>query len=314
MLIGMVIIACFLGPGLAVLEVGVNFSPHELHSEGQTAQRITRSTIKMTKIDVGNDESPFLSHVIADPIKDNKDGDGAHGRRNTVSGVQGSRKSPLTDQVAPTANKRPLNISSSKSSLLSKTRHYPHGNGKGYPVTKKTIRYTVPTVPRGLCHPNPCKNGGVCFDDRVSFICKCREDYGGQYCEKSLNLCNPNPCRNGGTCFTSGSAIICMCPGIYDGRFCELPPAYTVVNQVVAQPVPGGHPEPLVKNPVALQGTNTMPLVLQMTKQQAGSVVSQPSDSMQSSVGQPIVVYGNYIPTAANPFGRKIVVSRQVLF
>ena len=90
--------------------------------------------------------------------------------------------------------------------------------------------------------------------------------------------------------------------------------ADTVVNQVVAQPVPGGHPEPLVKNPVALQGTNTMPLVLQMTKQQAGSVVSQPSDSMQSSVGHPIVVYGNYIPTAANAFGRKIVISRQVLF
>ena len=33
------------------------------------------------------------------------------------------------------------------------------------------------------CHPNPCRNGGICTEANGGFICTCMEGYKGTNCE-----------------------------------------------------------------------------------------------------------------------------------
>ena len=48
---------------------------------------------------------------------------------------------------------------------------------------------------RNKCHPNPCRNGGICTgtNDVDGFECTCREGYKGKSCEgrgyRKLTLC-----------------------------------------------------------------------------------------------------------------------------
>ena len=46
------------------------------------------------------------------------------------------------------------------------------------------------------CHPNPCRNGGICTgtNEGDGFECTCREGYKGKSCEgKVYNTLNKNP-------------------------------------------------------------------------------------------------------------------------
>lgn len=36
------------------------------------------------------------------------------------------------------------------------------------------------------CHPNPCRNGGICTEANGAYICTCMEGYKGSNCEGIL--------------------------------------------------------------------------------------------------------------------------------
>ena len=50
------------------------------------------------------------------------------------------------------------------------------------------------------CDPNPCRNGGTCFDLVNQFQCSCPAGTSGQLCEINVDDCLENPCQHGGTC------------------------------------------------------------------------------------------------------------------
>lgn len=54
--------------------------------------------------------------------------------------------------------------------------------------------------------------------------CKCREGWGGLFCNQDLNFCtNHKPCHNGGTCTNTGQgAYTCKCSPGYTGVDCEI--------------------------------------------------------------------------------------------
>uniref|UniRef100_A0A8C5H769 trypsin n=1 Tax=Gouania willdenowi TaxID=441366 RepID=A0A8C5H769_GOUWI len=117
--------------------------------------------------------------------------------------------------------------------------------------------------PEGLCHPNPCHNGGECREKgKRKFKCDCPDPFKGKRCEKGpkickrgkcgrgecvltsappfyeckcklpflppdckhYSLCNPNPCKNGGQCIQDGNDFDCQCSQGYRGRFCNVEP------------------------------------------------------------------------------------------
>lgn len=39
------------------------------------------------------------------------------------------------------------------------------------------------------CYPNPCQNGGVCYDEGMDYTCTCTGDWLGQRCTDSKFLC-----------------------------------------------------------------------------------------------------------------------------
>lgn len=47
------------------------------------------------------------------------------------------------------------------------------------------LRLLLCFLDTGVCHPNPCRNGGSCFKSRYSFNCKCTRGYKGKHCELS---------------------------------------------------------------------------------------------------------------------------------
>merc|ERR1719309_1800900 len=156
-----------------------------------------------------------------------------------------------------------------------------------------SIEYTNPVPEPGLqfsawragepnlCLPNPCKNGGKCFDNRIETLCECTRGYTGPYCEDPPDLCRPNPCKNGGTCFSSTKDFFCMCSAVFAGRYCEMMEPYSVANQVAVQAVP------------------SKPLVVKSAVQKpAGTVVLQPTSTIQNPVQPLQLVPGTKIQPA----------------
>jgi len=77
-----------------------------------------------------------------------------------------------------------------------------------------------------------CQHGG--YSVKVSDgteICKCKDPYYGNSCEKDDTTCpdNCNACKNGGTLRVSGNSISCDCAAGYTGALCDkvVPPAPT---------------------------------------------------------------------------------------
>lgn len=55
------------------------------------------------------------------------------------------------------------------------------------------------------CHPNPCRNGGICTEANGAYICTCMEGYKGINCEgiflfSCLNN-NLNDCKSNAYCY-----------------------------------------------------------------------------------------------------------------
>ncbi|KAM9469862.1 milk fat globule EGF and factor V/VIII domain containing b [Clarias gariepinus] len=78
----------------------------------------------------------------------------------------------------------------------------------------------------GPCHPNPCKNNGICEPLRGDvfggFFCKCPKGFEGTNCEKNVNDCAAQPCQNGGSCQDLDGDFFCKCPSPFVGKFCQL--------------------------------------------------------------------------------------------
>lgn len=73
------------------------------------------------------------------------------------------------------------------------------------------------------CLPNPCLNDGTCLpQEDDTFLCECPEGIGGELCDLDLDPCDPNPCLNEGVCSFDGESTSCACPGGFDGELCEI--------------------------------------------------------------------------------------------
>jgi hypothetical protein len=71
------------------------------------------------------------------------------------------------------------------------------------------------------CDPDPCLNGGICFDGDDTSYCDCPEGYEGATCERPHDECLERPCLNGGICVASGNERTCSCPPGFAGEDCE---------------------------------------------------------------------------------------------
>ncbi|XP_061678448.1 milk fat globule EGF and factor V/VIII domain containing b isoform X2 [Syngnathoides biaculeatus] len=93
----------------------------------------------------------------------------------------------------------------------------------------------------GPCHPNPCKNDGVCAatghtrrgDVFSEYVCKCQPGFEGVHCQNSVygadlssrtdvNDCAGHPCQNGGSCRDLDGDFKCHCVSPYVGKHCHL--------------------------------------------------------------------------------------------
>jgi hypothetical protein len=80
----------------------------------------------------------------------------------------------------------------------------------------------VMAAPLDPCSENPCQHAGRCVATLAgSTVCICEPGYRGDFCEAEFDNCEPDPCVNGGVCFDGDNAAFCMCPEGYDGATCE---------------------------------------------------------------------------------------------
>ncbi|XP_076877600.1 milk fat globule EGF and factor V/VIII domain containing b [Brachyhypopomus gauderio] len=81
----------------------------------------------------------------------------------------------------------------------------------------------------GPCHPNPCKNDGICEVDSsqrgdvfTGYVCRCPKGFSGSHCQNNVNDCLGQPCQNGGQCRDLDGGFSCKCPSPYVGKHCQL--------------------------------------------------------------------------------------------
>ncbi|XP_062856754.1 milk fat globule EGF and factor V/VIII domain containing b [Trichomycterus rosablanca] len=78
----------------------------------------------------------------------------------------------------------------------------------------------------GPCHPNPCKNDGICQARRgdvfSGYDCKCPKGFDGVHCQNNVNDCAIHPCQNGGSCIDLDGDFHCKCRSPYVGIHCQL--------------------------------------------------------------------------------------------
>ena len=50
------------------------------------------------------------------------------------------------------------------------------------------------------CASNPCLNGATCVSEANGFVCKCKEGFYGNTCEKERDECASSPCFGDAVC------------------------------------------------------------------------------------------------------------------
>ncbi len=79
------------------------------------------------------------------------------------------------------------------------------------------------TEKKDLCNPNPCKNEGICKEDKGAIVCDCSNiNYTGDKCEVPKDdPCENEKCSNHGTCSNDNGNAKCTCNIGYEGDKCE---------------------------------------------------------------------------------------------
>ncbi|XP_067683794.1 uncharacterized protein [Haliotis asinina] len=67
-----------------------------------------------------------------------------------------------------------------------------------------------------------CQNSAVCEDLPGSFKCKCRDGFGGMFCQDITHQCATDPCVNGGVCSGNETTFNCTCPIGWSGDTCAV--------------------------------------------------------------------------------------------
>ena len=115
------------------------------------------------------------------------------------------------------------------------------------PIDSNLFYTSFRSAAGNLCASLPCRNGGTCLSNDVTFTCNCRFPWTGQTCENnqmttttteaprtSLDLtmvdylflvsvgsvCRQDTCQNGGTCYVTVEGAFCSCPWPYGGLRC----------------------------------------------------------------------------------------------
>ncbi|MBN3280272.1 DNER protein, partial [Polyodon spathula] len=70
------------------------------------------------------------------------------------------------------------------------------------------------------CLSQPCRNGGICFNNLPGYSCHCPEGYRGSVCEEKIDPCASSPCQNNGSCYSNGLTYSCSCSPWYTGPTC----------------------------------------------------------------------------------------------
>ncbi|KAK2152527.1 hypothetical protein LSH36_326g05062 [Paralvinella palmiformis] len=71
------------------------------------------------------------------------------------------------------------------------------------------------------CFPNPCKSGGLCEGNCISYSCICPAGTAGTNCEIDIDECSSNPCQNSGKCTDNINSYTCICSDCFTGINCE---------------------------------------------------------------------------------------------
>jgi hypothetical protein len=72
------------------------------------------------------------------------------------------------------------------------------------------------------CASSPCRNGVACVESGVDqFRCLCNGAYEGLTCENDIDECLSSPCVNGGTCTNTFGSFVCLCRYDFEGQFCQ---------------------------------------------------------------------------------------------
>ena len=58
------------------------------------------------------------------------------------------------------------------------------------------------------CASNPCLNGASCVNEANGFVCKCKEGFHGDTCEKERDECASSPCYGDAVCIDMVRKII----------------------------------------------------------------------------------------------------------
>eukprot|EP00795_Rhopilema_esculentum_P016722 gene16722-8175_t len=72
-----------------------------------------------------------------------------------------------------------------------------------------------------------CINGHCRRDSHGTPKCECNANFGGKFCDQSLNTCEHTTC-NGGSCLDSSTGYKCTCPSGSIGKNCQINPTKTI--------------------------------------------------------------------------------------
>ena len=61
------------------------------------------------------------------------------------------------------------------------------------------------------------------WGEEKQYSCQCSRGFTGEHCQRRRGLCHPNPCKNGGQCHhTEETGVVCDCHGGWGERLCDI--------------------------------------------------------------------------------------------